>query len=73
MQRWEYRVVYLPHRRSEEEKIAGEKVQTVVQQQAILNEYGQDGWEVVGFHSTLSGTATGSFHSLCVLKRPLEG
>ena len=73
MQRWEYRVVYLSHRRTEEEKIAGEKVQTVVQQQPILNEYGQDGWELVGFHSTLSGTASGSFQSLCVLKRPLEG
>lgn len=80
MQRWEYQVVVLPHTRTRDEKVGGEKVKHIYQQEASLNEYGSQGWEVVGRASihdrgdrVAGPTADAQFKSICVLKRPIPG
>jgi hypothetical protein len=62
VQKWEYLQLSLPHSREKSDKIAGEQAGHVVQIEAILNELGNQGWEVVGY------SATGSHYF--TLKRP---
>jgi hypothetical protein len=59
MTKWEYMYVVLPHDRTSDDKVAGEKVQHVAQIETILNSWGSQGWEVVAFtmaaHSGMGG------------------
>lgn len=56
---WEYMFVILPHDRTVETKVGGEKVLRVPQIETILDGLGAEGWEVVGFamaaHSGMGG------------------
>ena len=65
MTRWEYMFVLLPHDRTRDEKVAGETVKRVYQIEAILNELGDQGWEVVGVefaaHSGMGGVGQPRF------------
>ena len=45
--RWEYLVLRLPHDRQLAEEIGGERAYRVIQDEAILNALGAEGWEVV--------------------------
>ena len=45
--RWEYLVLRLPHGRQRAEEIGGGRAYRVVQDEAILNELGAEGWEAV--------------------------
>jgi len=72
MQRWEYQVIVLPHTRTRDEEVGGEKVEHVYQQEAILNEYGSAGWEVVGLVRKPDSFDETSVKSMCVLKRPAQ-
>jgi hypothetical protein len=49
MTRWEYMAIVLPHDRTRDEKVAGERVERIPHVEKILNEWGAQGWEVVGF------------------------
>ena len=69
MPQWEYRVVGLPHDRTQDDSVANETVKVVHQQQDILNEYGAQGWELVGFDTVARSGGDGSYRSIAVLKR----
>lgn len=70
MQRWEYMAVVLPHDRSREEKVAGEEVERIPQIEAILNAWGAEGWEVVGFQTPPRSGTGGVGWPRLILKRP---
>lgn len=70
MTRWEYMAVVLPHDRTRREKAAGENVERIPQVEAILNEWGALGWEVVGFAVSSPGAGGTGFPRL-ILKRPV--
>ena len=63
MQRWEYMYCSLVHTRTRGEKIGGEGVGRIQQNEAILNALGAEGWEVVGF------SAPGANYREVILKR----
>ena len=64
--------VMLPHDRQRGEKVAGEKVERIPQIEAILNAWGAEGWEVVGFaQNPRYGSAEATYPRL-ILKRPIE-
>jgi hypothetical protein len=69
--RWEYKVVFLPHTRLRDDQAAGEKVKHMFQIEAVLNEWGSQGWEVVGHSDSYAwdGHPGASF----TLKRPVGG
>lgn len=71
MTRWEYMVVVLPHDRTRDARVADEKVQHVYQLEAILNEWGAAGWEVVGFATPPRSGTGGVGDPRLVLKRPV--
>lgn len=59
MEQWQYAYVHLPHDRTSSEKVGGDKVEHLYQIEAILNAYGQQGWEAVGIAAfTGKGPAT---------------
>lgn len=70
MTRWEYMAVSLPHDRVTKTKTAGEDVEHVGQIEAILNEWGAQGWEVVGFSVVARSGAGGVGYPRLILKRP---
>lgn len=73
MKRWEYMAVMLPHDREREAKVGGEKVQHVPQIERILNAWGAEGWEVVGFaQNPRSGMGSDVTYPRLILKRPIE-
>jgi hypothetical protein len=69
--RWEYQVVFLPYTKLRDSQAAGEKVKHMYQIEAVLNELGAQGWEVVGYGDSYAwdGHPGGSF----TLKRSLPG
>lgn len=70
MTRWEYMAVVLPHDRTRDEKVADENVQRIPQIEAILNAWGEEGWEAVGFAVTLRSGSGGTSYPRLILKRP---
>ena len=68
MQHWEYMAINLPHDRTSGEKVAGETVERIPQIEAILNEYGDQGWEVVAMAMPIK-MSSGVYPKL-ILKRP---
>ena len=67
---YEYLFLELPHDRKQRTKVANENVDVVYQITAILNAYGKEGWEAVGFSESF--TSTGShFAPKFLLKRPI--
>ena len=69
--RWEYMAVVLPHDRTRDEKVAGETVKRVYQVEAILNEWGAQGWEVVGFQTPPRSGTGGVGDPRLILKRQI--
>lgn len=51
MTRWEYLCVDVPHDKVTKTKIAGQDSGRVDQAEAILNDLGSQGWELVGVRS----------------------
>ncbi len=49
MQKWEYLDLTLEHTRKRSDKIGGEKVDQIYQNEAALNALGEEGSELVGF------------------------
>jgi hypothetical protein len=72
MTRWEYMAVVLPHDRTRDEKVAGETVQRIPQIEAILNEWGAEGWEAVGFVVIPRSGTGGTGYPRLILKRPSQ-
>ena len=58
MQKWEYMCLQAPHTRTSSAKIAGETVHPVPQIEKIINELGEQGWELTGvWEYAVSGKA----------------
>jgi hypothetical protein len=68
MMRWEYLSIYLPHDRKSTEKAAGETVERIPQVEAILNDYGDQGWEVVAM--AMPQKMSSGVYPQLILKRP---
>ncbi len=66
MVKWEYMYLDLKHTRTHEGKIAGEDARHIYQSEAILNELGNEGWEVVA----AANPGMGQFNVMVILKRP---
>jgi hypothetical protein len=72
MTRWEYMAIVLPHDRTRDEKVAGEKVLRIPQIERILNEWGTQGWEVVGFSQNPRAGVTDVQYPRMILKRQVD-
>ena len=73
MQKWEYMFIGLPHSRTESGKVAGEKVERIPQIEAVLNELGKQGWEIVGHSYIVRAQLGGGMgEPFFALKRPID-
>jgi hypothetical protein len=64
--------VVLPHDRAKREKVANEDVERIPQIEAILNAWGAEGWEAVGFAVVARSGTGGTGYPRLILKRPRE-
>lgn len=69
MTRWEYQCIDAPHDRVSSRKVGGESSGSVEQIEHIMNELGDQGWELVGVRSGAFSAREKRFGATLFFKR----